>query len=93
MIRKAVPLGNRVVIKPDVAPDTSGAILLPDAVQEQFRSQEGEVIAVGADSSLVSLGDRVLFSKYGGHEFQSDKDDRDSFVLVMKETDIYAVVQ
>jgi chaperonin GroES len=91
-IRTLIPIGSRVAIKPDTAPTSIGDILLTDHAQEQLKPQEGEIIALGPEVSVVKLGDRVLFSKYGGHEVQTDKEDKNSFVLILKEADIYCII-
>jgi len=71
------PLADRVVVKPlspeEVAPMTASGIIIPDSAQE--KPEQGTVVAVGegkwnedGDARIpvsVSVGDRVLFSKYG----------------------------
>jgi chaperonin GroES len=88
------PLDDRVVVKPIEAEQvTAGGIVLPDAAKE--RSQKGEVIAVGPGRLLesgercpigLSVGDRVLFGKYGGTEIEVDGED----VKILRESDILA---
>ena len=74
------PLHDRVIVKRIEEKETvKGGIIIPDSAKE--KPMEGEVIAVGARSSLregrtQSLstskpGDRVLFGKYGGTEIKS----------------------
>ncbi|RIV20206.1 co-chaperone GroES [Alicyclobacillaceae bacterium I2511] len=73
---KVQPLDDRVLVKPSKAEERSvGGIILPDTVKEA--PQEGTVIAVGTDEelkNLVSEGDQVLFSKFGGSEVKIDGD-------------------
>ena len=74
------PLDDRVVVEPTSAEEkTAGGIVLPDAAQE--KSQRGKVLAVGPGRILdggkratvaVSVGDEVLFGKYGGTEIEVD---------------------
>lgn len=95
---KIQPLGDRVLVEPLEAEDVSkGGIVLPDTAKE--KPQEGKVVAVGKgkvgeDGKVkaleVKVGDRVLYSKYGGHEIKT-KDGKEA--LVIREEDIYAVVQ
>ena len=69
------PLGGRVVIRPAEAKDeVKGGIIIPDTAKE--KPQEGEIIALGTGRVLddgtrvdfsVKIGDKVLFSKYGGN--------------------------
>ncbi|MFM2222725.1 MAG: hypothetical protein RLZZ78_982 [Armatimonadota bacterium] len=91
------PLGDRIVVKPLEAEEkTSGGIVLPDSAKE--RPQTGEVIAVGPGKTLdngsvapmeVVVGDKVVYSKYGGTEVKVDGQD----VLIMRQDDILGVVE
>ncbi|HOJ15610.1 MAG: co-chaperone GroES [Caldisericia bacterium] len=90
------PLGDRVVIKPMEAEETTkGGIILPDTAKE--KPQKGKVLAVGSGRILdngtrvpvdVREGDTVIFSKYGGTEIKLDGED----YLVVSERDILAVL-
>ena len=89
------PLGDRVVVKAIEAEEkTKGGIILPDTAKD--KPQEGEVIAVGPGRVLdngnrvppeVQVGDRVLYSKYGGTEVKVD----DVEYLVVRESDLLAI--
>lgn len=89
------PLGDRVVVKALEAEEkTKGGIILPDTAKD--KPQEGEVMAVGPGRVLengnrvaldVKVGDRVLYSKYGGTEVKVD----DVEYLVIRESDLLAV--
>jgi chaperonin GroES len=89
------PLGDKVVVKPSDAEERSaGGIFLPDSAKA--KPQEGTVIAVGQGRILdngernamnVSVGDVVIYSKYGGTEFKLDGDT----VMILDEDQIYAV--
>ena len=93
---KLNPLDDRVVVKPlDAEETTAGGIVLPDAAQE--KPQRGTVVAVGPGKLLdsgerstpsVSVGDEVLFGKYGGTEIEVDGDE----VKILRESDILAKV-
>ena len=90
------PLGDRIVVKPlDAEEKTSGGIVLPDSAKE--RPQTGEVIAVGPGKTLdngtialmeVNVGDKVIFSKYGGTELKFNGEE----YLVLSARDVLAVV-
>jgi chaperonin GroES len=90
------PLGDRVFIKVSESEErTSGGILLPDTAQE--KPQVGEVVQVGPgkrndDGSRqapeVSVGDRVLYSKYAGTDIKLGSED----YVLLSEKDILAVV-
>jgi len=95
VLRVLKPLGDRVVVKVDDSPELSpGGIVLPDAAQE--KPQRGVVVSVGEGKRLddgkivaldVKVGDRVIFSKYGGVEV---RDGNEEFVI-LRQDDIYAV--
>ena len=89
------PLGDRVVVKAIEAEEkTRGGIILPDTAKD--KPQEGEVIAVGPGRVLdngtrlapeVKVGDRVIYSKYGGTEVKVE----DEEYLVVRESDLLAI--
>jgi chaperonin GroES len=94
------PLGDKVVIRREKAPDKIGNILLPDSAQGKM--QRGKVLAVGPGKVLkdgtrqpmeVKAGDRVCWSRYAGSGVEDNpaKDEED--LLVMREDDILAVVE
>ena len=93
---KLKPLGDRIVVKVlSQEEKTKGGIVLPDTAKEN--PQEGEVKAVGTGRVLdngqklpldVKVGDRVLFSKYGGTEVKVDGDE----FLILSERDVLAVI-
>ncbi len=93
---KITPLHDRVIIKPlDQTETVKGGIIIPDTAKE--KPQEGEVVAVGKGrltesgdrvTPEVKKGDRVLFGKYVATEIKVD----DSELLVVKESDIIAIV-
>lgn len=74
---------------------TASGIYLPDTAKK--KPQEGEVVAVGNGRILdngernaltVKVGDRVLFSKYGGNEVTVDGQD----FTILDEDQVYAVI-
>ena len=93
---KIRPLDDRVVVEPMQAEEkTAGGIVLPDAAQE--KPQRGTVIAVGPGRLLdsgergelsVTIGDEVIFGKYGGTEIEVEGSD----VKILRESDILAKV-
>lgn len=90
------PLGDKVVVQVTESEDkTASGIYLPDSAKK--KPQEGKVIAVGKGRVLdngernklaVKVGDRVLFSKYGGNEVTIDGED----LTILDEDQIYAVL-
>jgi chaperonin GroES len=92
---KIKPLGDRVIVKPKEAEETTkGGIILPDTAKE--KPIEGSIVAVGPgkyeDGKLVDMtvkvGDTVLYGKYGGTEITVEGDE----YLIMRESDIYGIV-
>jgi chaperonin GroES len=94
---KIKPLHDRVIVKRLEEETTSaGGIIIPDSAKE--KPAQGEVIAVGdgktADDGKkiamnVKVGDKVLFSKYGGTEVKISGDE----MLIMREDDILGIVE
>ena len=90
------PLHDRVIVRRMEEERTSaGGIVIPDSATE--KPIQGEIVAVGKGKILengevrpldVKVGDRVLFSKYGGTEIKIEGED----LLVMREDDITGVV-
>lgn len=85
------PLADRVVVEPAAAEQkTAGGIIIPDTVKE--KPQKGTVVAVGNgkkdEPMTVKVGDAVLYGKYSGTEINVDGKD----YLIMKESDIYAII-
>ena len=74
---------------------TPGGIVLPETAKE--KPQEGTVIAVGPGKVLdsgergqpeVEVGNRVLYTKYGGHEIKHNAAE----LTILRESDILAVL-
>ncbi len=94
---KIRPLNDRVLVKRlESEEKTAGGIIIPDSAKE--KPAEGEVVAVGPGklneagqrvALNIAVGDRVLFSKYGGTDVKLDGED----YLIMREDDILGVVQ
>jgi len=91
MAIKIKPLADRVLIEAASAEDkTTGGIIIPDSAKE--KPQKGKVIAVGNgtkdDPITVKVGDNVLYGKYAGTEIALNGSD----YIIMRESDIFAVV-
>ncbi len=94
---KIRPLNDRILVKRlEGEEKTAGGIIIPDSAKE--KPAEGEIVAVGpgklSDAGErvamdVAVGDRVLFSKYGGTDVKLDGED----FLIMREDDILGVVE
>jgi chaperonin GroES len=90
------PLEDRIVVRPLEAEQvTASGLVIPDTAKE--KPQEAEVIAVGPgrvdDKGNripvdVAVGDKVVFSKYGGTELKFDGQE----YLILSARDVLAVV-
>ena len=85
------PLADRVLVEPQAAEEkTASGIIIPDTAKE--KPQNGKVVAIGhgtADHKMnVKVGDNVLYGKYSGTELTVDGTD----YLIMKESDIFGIV-
>jgi chaperonin GroES len=85
------PLADRVLVEPAAAEErTAGGIIIPDTAKE--KPMKGTIVAVGEgkkDEPLtVKTGDKVLYGKYAGTEISVDGNE----YLIMRESDIYAVI-
>ena len=91
------PLHDRVIVKRlENETKTASGIFIPDNAAE--KPDQGEVLAVGPGKRNdkgeqialnVNVGDRVLFGKYSGQTVKIDGNE----LLVMKEDDLFAVVE
>jgi len=89
------PLEDRILVKSIEAEQTTASgLVIPDTAKE--KPQEGEVLAVGPgrfeDGQRlpldVKVGDKVIYSKYGGTEVKYDGQE----YLILSARDVLAVV-
>ena len=91
------PLEDRIVVKPGESEETTASgLVIPDTAKE--KPQQGEVLAVGPGKRSeqtgevipldVSVGDTVVYSKYGGTEITVDGED----LLILTGRDVLAKV-
>ena len=86
------PLADRVIIQQAEAETTTASgIIIPDTAQE--KPQKGIVIAVGKGTKdnpmTVKAGDNILYGKYAGTELKHNGSD----YMIMKESDILAIIK
>ncbi len=92
------PLEDRIVVQTnDAETTTASGIVIPDTAKE--KPQEGTVLAVGpgrwnedGDERIpldVSVGDTVLYSKYGGTEVKYGGEE----YLVLSARDVLAIIE
>ena len=93
---KLKPLADRVVLRMVESEETTkSGIILTGAAKE--KPQVAEVLAVGPGGNVdgkdvvmhVTVGDRVITSKYSGTEVKVDGKD----VIIVRQSDILAVVE
>ena len=92
------PLEDRIVIKSlEAEQTTASGLVIPDTAKE--KPQQGEVLAVGPGRRSdqtgelipvdVQVGDKVVYSKYGGTEITVDGQD----LLILNARDVLAVLK
>ncbi len=92
------PLDDRIVVKASEAEEmTASGLVIPDTAKE--KPQQGQVLAVGpgrrSDQSGevipmdVKVGDKVVYSKYGGTEITVDGQD----LLILNARDVLAILK
>lgn len=90
------PLEDRIVVRPlEAEQTTASGLVIPDTAKE--KPSEGEVVAIGPGrfddkgSRIpldIAVGDKVLYSKYGGTEVKYAGED----FLVLASRDVLAIV-
>ena len=94
---KLQPLEDRIVVRPGESEETTASgLVIPDTAKE--KPQQGEVLAAGPGRRSeqsgeviplgVSVGDTVVYSKYGGTEITVDGED----LLILQGRDVLAIV-
>ena len=91
------PLGDRVVVEPIEREErTESGLYIPETAKE--KPQQGKVLSVGQgrrdeDGKRIPMdvaeGQTILFAKYAGTEIK----DNGKKLLILKETDILAIVE
>ena len=90
------PLEDRILVQQlDAEQTTASGLVIPDTAKE--KPQEGEVVAIGPgridDNGNrvpldVAVGDKVIYSKYGGTEVKYD----DKEYKILNVSDILGIV-
>jgi chaperonin GroES len=95
---KLQPIEDRIVVRPGESEETTASgLVIPDTAKE--KPQQGEVLAAGPGRRSeqtgeviplgVSVGDTVVYSKYGGTEITVDGED----LLILQSRDVLAIVK
>ena len=93
---KLTPLEDKIIVKQaEAETQTASGLFIPDNAKE--KPQQGEVLAVGPGRRDdkgeripmdVKVGDKVLYSKYGGTEVRYEGED----YLIVGARDILAIL-
>jgi chaperonin GroES len=92
---KLKPLDDRIVVQANEGDQTTASgLVIPDTAKE--KPQEGTVKAVGPGKFEdgvrvpmdVAVGDKVIYSKYGGTEVKVDGDE----YLILSARDVLAIL-
>ena len=93
---KLTPLEDKIIVKQaEAQTQTASGLYIPDNAKE--KPQQGEVLAVGPGRRDdkgeripmdVNVGDKVLYSKYGGTEVHYQGED----YLIVSARDILAIL-
>ncbi|MCP4023177.1 MAG: co-chaperone GroES [Desulfobacteraceae bacterium] len=91
------PLSDRILVeRVEEDEKTKGGIIIPDTAKE--KPAEGKIVAtgngrMGEDGKLmpmdVKVGDRILFSKYGGTDVKIDGVD----YLILRQDDVLGIIE
>lgn len=82
------PLGDRILVKiMEAEAVTASGLVIPDAARE--KPSEAMVISVGDSARDIEVGDKVVFSKYGGTEVQHSGES----YLLLSYKDVLAIIE
>lgn len=87
------PVGDRLLVKAVKEEETTkSGIVLPESISKEKKT-EGEIIAIGSGEKITQLGlkvgQKVLYSKYGGDEIKIDEAD----YKIIGHEDVLAVIE
>ena len=92
---KLKPLEDRIIVLPAEAEETTASgLVIPDTAKE--KPQEGTVMAIGPGKFEdgvrvpldVAVGDKVIYSKYGGTEVKVQGEE----YLILSARDVLAII-
>jgi chaperonin GroES len=79
--------GRRVLIKPTAQKtETASGLIVP--VNDNYRPEQGTVVAVGSDVTLLKADDTILYGRYSGAQVSVDNET----YFILHEEDIYGKI-
>jgi chaperonin GroES len=78
-------LGERVLIKRAEVESKKGTIIISPSSEKK---NEGEIVSVGSSCKNVSVGDMVMFNKYGSLDVKIEEVD----YLIVNESEILGIL-
>lgn len=95
------PLENRLIVRPAKAEEkTKGGIIVPETAKD--KPLRGEIVAAGPGKvsesgelipTRVKVGDTILYGKYTGAEIKAVVEGAEEDLIIMRETDVFAVIE
>lgn len=82
-----IALHDQIIVKTDMYPEKIGSFFVPETSKWQ-RMNFGTVVSVGKKHREVNVGDRVVYSRYHGKEFEVDGERH----LVLDEDEVLATI-
>ena len=88
---KLKPLFDRVIVKPITDERTENGIIMPKSSKE--KPCIANVVAIGPgdekNKMILSVGDKILYSKYAGVDFKFENED----YVILKQVDVLLVFE
>ena len=97
---KIIPIGHRVLIKPDKIEEKIGSIYIAKTVQEKEQQAQvsGVILGMGADCyreydvPWCKIGDKVLYQRYAGMKIPDGKGGFIEDLLLLNDLDITGII-
>ncbi len=87
--QKYSPYRDKVLIRPYMTVRyRRGKIVIPEGVTDKLMPQQGKILSVGPEVTLVGPGDTVLYGRHVGRKVRVN----DESLLLMSESDLIAEI-
>jgi len=91
-IEKLSLFGDRVLILADAEEErTASGLYLPKKDKDAEPPRTGTVKAIGDEVETLEVGDRVMFGKYAGQDFEETLGDKN--LLIMRAPDVIGLIK